>query len=61
VWLQIIRHLLPNGIDFTLVVKKTVKDVQNWMNTYHRRILGDMPPCSASRRDSTSIKILKVA
>ena len=43
----IIRRFLPKGTDFALIKTKRVKEVQDWMNTYPRRILGGSTPLQA--------------
>ena len=40
----IIRRFIPKGTDIGLVAKKTVKDTQDWMNTYPRKILNGHTP-----------------
>ena len=36
---RIIRRWFPKGTDFTKVTKKEIREVQNWMNNYPRKIL----------------------
>jgi len=40
----IIRRFLPKGTDFSCIKAKTVREVQDWMNTYPRRILNGSTP-----------------
>lgn len=40
----IIRRFLPKGTDFAFIKAKEVKEIQNWMNTYPRRILNGSTP-----------------
>ena len=40
----IIRRFLPKGTDFAFIKPKQVKEVQDWMNTYPRRILNGSTP-----------------
>lgn len=40
----IIRRFLPKGTDFSAVSNKKVKNIQSWMNTYPRKILGWRSP-----------------
>ena len=35
-----IRRFFPKGTDFSKVTKKAVRQVQDWMNQYPRKILG---------------------
>jgi len=39
-----IRRFLPKGTDFEAVTKRTIKEVQNWMNSYPRKILNGITP-----------------
>jgi len=43
----IIRRFLPKGTDFAFIKAKRVKEIQDWMNTYPRRILGGSTPLKA--------------
>lgn len=45
----IIRRFLPKGTDFAAVSKKKIQEIQYWMNTYPRRILGGFTPLQAFR------------
>lgn len=40
----IIRRFLPKGTDFSLIKDETLKEVQNWMNNYPRKILNGFTP-----------------
>jgi len=40
----IIRRFLPKGTDFAFIKAKKVKEIQDWMNTYPRRILNGSTP-----------------
>jgi len=42
----ILRRFIPKGSDIGLVSKKTIRETQDWMNTYPRKILGGMTPLS---------------
>ncbi|MEI7478628.1 MAG: IS30 family transposase [bacterium] len=37
---KLIRRFIPKGTDIGKISKKTVKRIENWMNSYPRRILG---------------------
>lgn len=41
---RMIRRFFPKGTDFSRVTKKQVAEIQNWMNSYPRRILGWKTP-----------------
>lgn len=41
---RMIRRFFPKGTDFTKVRKKEIAAIQNWMNSYPRKILGWMTP-----------------
>lgn len=41
---RMIRRFLPKGTDLTKVSKRKVAEIQNWMNSYPRKILGWMTP-----------------
>ncbi|MGI5910467.1 MAG: IS30 family transposase [Sphaerochaetaceae bacterium] len=59
----IIRRFLPKGTDFAFVSAKDVKEIQDWMNTYPRRILGGRPPLEAFKQafglEDRNIKLLE--
>ncbi len=40
----IIRRFLPKGTDFADIKAKSIRKIQDWMNTYPRRILGGSTP-----------------
>lgn len=46
----IIRRFLPKGTDFARVTHKAVREIQDWMNTYPRKILGGLTPLQAFRQ-----------
>ena len=41
---RMIRRFFPKGTDFTKVSKKRIADIQNWMNSYPRKILNWSTP-----------------
>ncbi|MDX9801742.1 MAG: IS30 family transposase [Spirochaetia bacterium] len=43
----IIRKFIPKGSDIGLEKKSTIRNIQNWMNNYPRRILGGRSPLEA--------------
>lgn len=45
---RMIRRFFPKGTDFSRVTKKQVAEIQNWMNSYPRKILGWMTPAKIS-------------
>jgi len=47
----IIRRFLPKGTDFEPVAKMTIKEVQNWMNSYPRKILNGNTPFEALQEE----------
>jgi IS30 family transposase len=47
----IIRRLFPKGTAFSEVKDKDVRRMQDWMNLYPRRILGNESPLSSIRKD----------
>ena len=40
----IIRRFLPKGTDFSCVSYTRIREIQDWMNTYPRKILGGFTP-----------------
>jgi len=47
----IIRRFIPKGSDIGFCTKKRIREIQNWMNTYPRRILGGLSPLEALKRE----------
>lgn len=47
----IIRRFLPKGTDFKPVAKKNIKEVQDWMNSYPRKILDGRTPFEALQEE----------
>lgn len=47
----IIRRFCPKGTDFSLITKKSLKDIQNWMNNYPRKILDGNTPINALQNE----------
>ena len=47
----IIRRFIPKGSDIGFCTKKRIREIQNWMNTYPRRILGALSPLEALKRE----------
>lgn len=43
----IIRRFIPKGSDIGTCTKQEVRSVQEWMNTYPRKILGGLTPMMA--------------
>ena len=41
---RMIRRFFPKGTDFTKVTKKRIAEIQDWMNSYPRKILGWAAP-----------------
>lgn len=41
---RMIRRFFPKGTDFNKVSKKRIAEIQNWMNSYPRKILGWATP-----------------
>ena len=59
----IIRRLLPKGTEFAFIKAKEVKEIQDWMNNYPRKILNGSTPLQSFKeafglRDLT-IKLLE--
>jgi IS30 family transposase len=46
-----IRRFFPKGTDFTNVTDAHVLEVQRWMNTYPRKILGGLSPLEALEKE----------
>ncbi len=59
----IIRRFLPKGTDFAFIKAKEVKEIQDWMNTYPRRILNGSTPLQSFKKAfglmNYNIKILE--
>jgi IS30 family transposase len=59
----IIRRFLPKGTDFAFIKAKEVKEIQDWMNTYPRRILNGSTPLHSFKEAfglmDTNIKLLE--
>jgi len=59
----IIRRFLPKGTDFSFIKTKTVREIQNWMNTYPRKILNGSTPLKTFKAEfgleNLSIKLLE--
>ena len=59
----IIRRFLPKGTDFSCIKARTVREVQDWMNTYPRRILNGSTPLKIFKEEfglgNLSIKLLE--
>jgi len=47
----IIRRFIPKGSDIGKWTKKSIKEIQDWMNNYPRRILGGNSPLEALSND----------
>lgn len=47
----IIRRFIPKGSDIGLVAKRTVRETQDWMNTYPRKILHGLIPLEKLKRE----------
>jgi IS30 family transposase len=47
----IIRRFLPKGTDFALVKNKRVKEIQQWMNNYPRKILSGFTPIQIFKKE----------
>jgi len=47
----IIRRFIPKGSDIGRYTKQTVRTIQDWMNSYPRKILGGMTPRMALKAD----------
>ena len=47
----IIRRFLPKGTDFAFINAKSIRGIQNWMNTYPRKILNGSTPLQAFKRE----------
>lgn len=60
----IIRRFIPKGRDIGIVEESRIKDIQNWMNNYPRKILGGKTPLEVLtdelRDDINIIKSLEV-
>jgi len=60
----IIRRFLPKGTDFAFIKKSSVRELQDWMNSYPRRILGGKTPWMAFQEEFPEIhsitKLLEV-
>lgn len=41
---RMIRRFFPKGTDFTKVTKKRIAEIQDWMNSYPRKVLGWAAP-----------------
>lgn len=41
---RMIRRWFPKGTDFTRVTKKDIAELQNWMNSYPRKVLNWQTP-----------------
>jgi len=61
----IIRRFLPKGTDFACIKDKKVKEVQDWMNTYPRRILNGLTPLQTFKEEfglmDLNIKLLEAS
>ena len=59
----IIRRFLPKGTDFAFIKAKEVKEIQDWMNTYPRRILNGLTPLQSFKEafglKDNNIKLLE--
>ena len=59
----IIRRFLPKGTDFSFIKTKSVREIQNWMNTYPRKILNGSTPLKTFKEEfglnNLSIKLLE--
>lgn len=40
----IIRRFIPKGVDITTIPKKEIRKIQDWMNTYPRKIFDGLSP-----------------
>ena len=47
----IIRRFLPKGTDFACIKAKSIREIQNWMNTYPRKILNGSTPLQTFKRE----------
>ncbi len=47
----IIRRFLPKGTDFAFIKAKSIKEIQDWMNTYPRKILNGSTPLEAFKEE----------
>ena len=57
----IIRRFIPKGSDIGKWTKKSIKEIQDWMNNYPRRILGGNSPLEALSNDlGTTFSIPKL-
>jgi len=60
---SIIRKFLPKGTYFSLISDKKIKEIQDWMNTYPRKILGGFTPLQCFKEafelTNQTIKLLK--
>ena len=55
----IIRRFLPKGTDFAFIRKSSVRGIQDWMNSYPRRILGGKTPWMAFTEEFPHIHTIK--
>jgi IS30 family transposase len=59
----IIRRFLPKGTDFAYVKNKEIKEIQDWMNTYPRKILNGFTPLQCLKKEfnleNVTIKLLE--
>jgi IS30 family transposase len=59
----IIRRFLPKGTDFADIKAKSIRKIQDWMNTYPRKILNGYTPLRAFKEEfgleDLSIKLLE--
>ena len=47
----IIRRFLPKGTDFAFIKAKSIREIQDWMNTYPRKILNGSTPLQAFKKE----------
>lgn len=47
----IIRRFLPKGTDFAFIKAKSIREIQDWMNTYPRKILNGFTPLQAFKEE----------
>ena len=59
----IIRRFLPKGTDFAFIKAKSVRKIQDWMNTYPRKILNGFTPLRCFKEEfglqDVTIKLLE--
>ena len=60
----IIRRFLPKGTDFAFIKAKSVREIQDWMNTYPRKILNGFTPLRCFKEEfglqDITIRLLEV-